>query len=231
MSWFKVDDAFDMHPKVLSAGNAAAGLWLRGGSYCARNLTDGFVPHDVAKLYGTPQQIAALLRVGLWVRVSGGYEMHQYLERNPSRAEVLAERKKTAERVARWKERQKNAETNGVGNGVSNGPPDPTRPDPTRSSTSRDLDTGPTDINAGRSRLVDQALTLAITAELAARDITRPVENRDRWALGYRSNKLNERATELSEWLERNPAGGPRALAVEVFGANPLYLPFDEVAS
>ena len=46
MPWFRVDDSFDQHPKADAAGNRALGLWVRAGAYCARLLTEGFVPAD-----------------------------------------------------------------------------------------------------------------------------------------------------------------------------------------
>ena len=34
-AWFKVDDNLALHPKVLGAGNAAMGMWVRAGSWSA----------------------------------------------------------------------------------------------------------------------------------------------------------------------------------------------------
>ena len=57
MPWFKVDDGFYDHPKVLEAGNAAVGLWLRCATWSARQLTDGHVPAAIARGYGTGREI------------------------------------------------------------------------------------------------------------------------------------------------------------------------------
>lgn len=89
--WFKVDDAFHSHPKVMKAGTAAVGLWIRCGSYSAHHLTDGVVPREVARQYGSRQQIAALVEAGLWVESDSGYAMPDYLDYNPSREEVLTD--------------------------------------------------------------------------------------------------------------------------------------------
>lgn len=43
MTWFKVDDKMWSHPKVLHASSLALGVWVRVGSYCADQLTDGLV--------------------------------------------------------------------------------------------------------------------------------------------------------------------------------------------
>ena len=51
MVWFRVDDNLGFHHKVIAAGNPAMGLWVRAGSVCASQLTDGFVAdHMIASL-------------------------------------------------------------------------------------------------------------------------------------------------------------------------------------
>jgi len=97
LPWFRLDDSFDTHPKVLMAGNEAVGLYIRCGTYAARNLTDGFVGEEIVLLYGSDSLAATLVRVGLWHRARKGWTIHDYLDYNPSRAEVLAKRKIRAE--------------------------------------------------------------------------------------------------------------------------------------
>jgi hypothetical protein len=108
MPWFKVDDSAHAHPKMRRAGKAAVGLWVMCGSYAAAYLTDGMVPAETAA-EGTPTQIAKLVKVGLWHEnghscprcpqpAPGDYVMHDYLRYNPSRARVLAERDREAEK-------------------------------------------------------------------------------------------------------------------------------------
>lgn len=93
MPWFRLDDSFDTHPKVLMAGNEAVGLYIRCGTYAARNLTDGFVGQEIVLLYGSDSLAATLVRVKLWHRARGGWTIHDFLDYNPSREEVLAKRK------------------------------------------------------------------------------------------------------------------------------------------
>jgi hypothetical protein len=104
MSWLKVDDGFHSHPKVMRAGTAAAGLWVRCGSYVAQHLTDGFVPREVANTYGTRSLIKALVDNSLWIPTDGGWLMHDYAERNPSREQVEADRAAAADRQRRARE-------------------------------------------------------------------------------------------------------------------------------
>lgn len=64
-----------------------------------------------------------LVDAGLWERAKGGFRIHDHLEYNPSREQVEAERRATAERVTRWREARKsecNAQ-NAKGNAVTNG--------------------------------------------------------------------------------------------------------------
>ena len=61
VSWTKLDDGFWMHPKVLMAGNEAAGIFARCLSYCAGHDTCGVIPMAAAiEIAGS---LAALERV------------------------------------------------------------------------------------------------------------------------------------------------------------------------
>lgn len=115
MAWFKIDDGFHCHPKVLAAGTPAAGLYVRCGSWAAQQVTDGVIPKHVARMYGTPRMIKALVDAGLWHQRGHGcgscpetdansYVIHQYLEKNPSRAETDAARKAKSARQQKWRE-------------------------------------------------------------------------------------------------------------------------------
>lgn len=142
MTWFKVDDSLDFHPKVIAAGNAAMGLWVRAGAYCARQLTEGFLERSMVQtLGGKPKDAAALVAAGLWEPVDGGYQFHEWEERNPTKERVLADRAAAAERQRRARERaaeqrltsrresrRDSGATSRRDKGVSHGPPDPTRP-------------------------------------------------------------------------------------------------------
>ena len=106
MTWFKLDDSFHSHPKVLQAGNEAVGLYVRCGSYCAQHLTDGFVPSGVVFLYGNVELASVLVESQLWVPVTGGWRMHDYLTYNPSKVQVQADREAAAKRQRDARERR-----------------------------------------------------------------------------------------------------------------------------
>lgn len=135
MPWFKVDDNLDFHPKVIAAGNSAMGLWVRAGAYCASHLTDGRLPSAmIAPLSGRNRDIQRLVDAGLWEPVTGGYQFCGWEDFQPTKAQVEADRKATADRVKAWRNRKSNGDSNGVTNGVSNGvgTPAPSRPVPSR---------------------------------------------------------------------------------------------------
>lgn len=97
MPWFRVDDVLADHPKVIMAGNAAMGLWVRAGAWSMKHLTDGFVPEAVLPILGTAKEAEALVRVGLWVTSEGGYTFHAWEGRQPTKDEVEDRRAKRAE--------------------------------------------------------------------------------------------------------------------------------------
>lgn len=118
MAWFKIDDGFHCHPKVMDAGTPAIGLYVRCGSFVAQQVTDGVVPKRVAKQYGTPRQARALVDAGLWHEHghdcetcpevdANSYLIHQYLERNPSRIETELARDSKTKRQQKWRESKK----------------------------------------------------------------------------------------------------------------------------
>ena len=105
MPWVKLDDLFSDHPKVMEAGPLAAWLHVCAMCYCGRYLTDGFIPTgQVRKLadVDNAQELASkLVDVGLWENAEGGYQIHDWLEYNPSREQVLREREAAKERMSK----------------------------------------------------------------------------------------------------------------------------------
>jgi len=100
MAYFQMDDGTDTELRVLQAGTAAFGLYARCGVWAARNLTDGFVPEQIAALYGTREWIEKLVASGLWTLEDGGFGMPDYLEPHGNKtAEVV--RKRRADAAAR----------------------------------------------------------------------------------------------------------------------------------
>lgn len=99
MTWFKVDDTFHAHPKVLATDPAALGLWVVAGAWSGAHLTEGFVPdHALPRLLPDSAALARqLVASGLWRRVRGGYQFHDWTDYNPAASDVRAMREKRAE--------------------------------------------------------------------------------------------------------------------------------------
>jgi hypothetical protein len=121
VTWVKLDDGFTEHPKVAGLSDAAFRLHVNALCWCARRETDGVVPATVRKLLGaTPKLIAELVAAGLWEETEGGHELHDYLEYNPSKAQLDAQREQTRTRVQKFRERVGNGTGNGVTRTVGN---------------------------------------------------------------------------------------------------------------
>ncbi len=110
MSWFKVDDGLHSHSKTHRAGNEAIGLWTVAGSWCADKLTDGEVPVDTALRFGSAKVWAKLVSAGFVEEKYDtaetkprlvAYVLHDYLDYNPTAAEVLKTRAERSEAKAR----------------------------------------------------------------------------------------------------------------------------------
>lgn len=101
MVWFKVDDQFNSHPKVLAAGVAAVGLWTLAGSWSSANLTNGFVPDPLLPRLDAdgPSHAETLATVGLWRRTRGGYQFHDWEDYNPDSETVLRKRDEASKRM------------------------------------------------------------------------------------------------------------------------------------
>ncbi len=125
MPWVRIDDGFVDHPKIARVGAMGAWLQLQALCYANRNLTDGFVPQDVAEAFAARGVLyvdekrrrwklgqtcgvvgryvtevdwpAVMVDAGLWEEVPGGYRIHDFDRYQPSRQQVLSERHRVAE--------------------------------------------------------------------------------------------------------------------------------------
>ena len=89
MGWAKLDDRFTEHPKVVGLSAQAVRLHVWGIVYCARNRTDGLIPAVMPRSWGhTAKHVGELVKGHLWEEVDGGYQVHDYLHYNPSRASI-----------------------------------------------------------------------------------------------------------------------------------------------
>lgn len=100
MSWLKLDDGFDTHPKVLELTEVQRWRWTRVLIHCARHRTGGHVKASVLRELGLSRTTDKLITVGL-LESNGeaGYLVHdwsEYAPKDPTKAE----------RQARWRAKQ-----------------------------------------------------------------------------------------------------------------------------
>jgi hypothetical protein len=93
--WVRLDDHFDDNAKVNEVSNAAAGVYAKGLTWSARNEKDGVVPRGIARKLAGPDGQAAideLVTARLWIEHEDGYLARDFLQFNPSAADVRARR-------------------------------------------------------------------------------------------------------------------------------------------
>jgi hypothetical protein len=115
--WVKLDDKLHSHPKRWEVSNAALGLHLLALSYCGDQLTDGRVPGRWASQQQDRQEISELCSAGFWTVDGESFVIHDFLEYNPSREQVLAEREAARARMQRHRNGKRSPEqrANGAG--------------------------------------------------------------------------------------------------------------------
>lgn len=128
MTWVRLDDGFAEHPKVARLSDAAFRLHVRALCYAARFGTDGVVSLELFARNARPKVRRELIESGLWTECESGIEIHDFLDYNPSRSAVMAEREAARLRLQRFRERKRNAVSERDGNGVDS--PSPARPVP-----------------------------------------------------------------------------------------------------
>lgn len=242
MTWFFVDDHLHEHAKARRAGLEAMGLWALAGSYCADNLTDGFVPVHVPARWSVRWRKLAqqLVAAGLWTvaEVGGeqGWLFHDWPEWQKTRQQVLTERAAAAERQrrareSRGKSRVTSRDTSRVTNGVSHTAPSLPFPNPEEPTPPTTSSLGPPAANGRGCRLPDDfAVTDEMRSWARAKTPSVPASEHDRfcdyWRAqpGAKGRKVDWVAT-WRNWMRRAaddiaagrraPAGGRRSTTAE----------------
>lgn len=162
MPWVRFDDQFTVHRKVRGLSDSAFRLHAEAIFWCARNLTDGFVPAEDLHVLATARRplkfVPELVIRRSWHLADeacdskkcpahqdhqpdptrDGWLLHDYFEYQPTKAKVLDERAKNAGRQKKWRDQHQelepDSERNGVSNGVTPGVSSgtPSRPVPSR---------------------------------------------------------------------------------------------------
>jgi len=116
VTWIKLDDKMADHPKFYALGDdyeAGLAVYVAGLCFCGAHLTDGVIPKVRAHtLTPSARRLAPkLVEIGLWHDNGDGYRVHDFLDYNPPREKVMAEREATRERVAKWREEHKDGDS------------------------------------------------------------------------------------------------------------------------
>jgi len=109
VTWIRIDDGILDNPKIAKVGVTGFALYVAGLVFCGRNLSNGFIPKERALLLlpldaedlRDSRTISALISQNLWEICEGGYQVHDYLKYNRSRASVLRERASARQRSRR----------------------------------------------------------------------------------------------------------------------------------
>jgi hypothetical protein len=165
MPWVKLDDRFPSHRKVALLSDRAFRLYVSALCWSSENLTEGRItqrelPLVAARLRGVKAAASELEAAQLWDRVDDGWQIHDFLEYNPDRARVQADREANAARQQAWRDRKRaereakkaaeeaarNASRNGVTRKGEN-----THGDTTTTATRHDDDTTTTATSADQN--------------------------------------------------------------------------------
>lgn len=114
MSWVRLDDGAPGHRKIVGLSDAAFRLWIVGLTHCNQQANDGrFSAHAARIMFGylaSPElgkgAAAELVAADLWALTEDGYEVRNYLEYQPSKAERDNANKAAAERMRSMRARR-----------------------------------------------------------------------------------------------------------------------------
>ncbi|MCI0386192.1 hypothetical protein [Streptomyces sp. CNQ085] len=111
MPWVRLDDRFPSHRKVALLSDRAFRLYVSALCWSSENLTEGRILDKelplISRVRGVKTVAKELEDARLWDRIEGGWEIHDYLEYNPDRARVQADRAANAARQKAFRERKR----------------------------------------------------------------------------------------------------------------------------
>jgi hypothetical protein len=105
MAWAKLCDSALTHPKLWGLPDDAFAFWIRAILYASAHLTDGLLDDRAMRFLRPKKKVLELLfrEQLLDKKPDGTIEIHDFLDYNPTRKQVLAERERARERMKRPK--------------------------------------------------------------------------------------------------------------------------------
>jgi hypothetical protein len=109
MAWARIHDGAMNNPKILGLldWRNPFCVWVWGLSYCQLQLTDGLIPYAAMPNRTATKTAESLVVAGLWTRHDDGFRVHDYLDWNDSRAQVLLKRQEAKARMAKARRRSR----------------------------------------------------------------------------------------------------------------------------
>lgn len=126
MAWVRLDDQFPDNKKVVPLTDAAFRLHVSAMCWSMQQLTDGIIPKTIVKKLAwfhdgeSNALLTELLTAELWHDIGVSYEIHDYLEYNPSAEEIKRKRKLNAKRQARHRDNHPKEQDNAPSNALRN---------------------------------------------------------------------------------------------------------------
>ena len=223
MAWAKLDDAFPDHPKVERLSDAAFRLYVRAICYSARLLTDGDVPYETLKRWaGKKRLLEELVEAGLFDMDGERWSVHDYLEYNRTRVQVLADRAAAADRMSKRRspDVRPNIARSSPSQSDSDPLPDSTNPEiPTKRAPKpkRSRSEPPTVTDEFRARMVEKYAAIATPEEVNER-IDESINHESAWKWASTELHVQRWLREDREFKQRLAPGGSRVAGGQPHG-------------
>lgn len=124
MTWIRIDDTLPSNLKIGALPDRPFRLHIYALCWCGNQLTDGAIPtHMVTKLgvNGAKKHAQVLVDLGLWIKTSDGYQIHDYLKHQTSKKHAEQEKETNRVRAQKARERKMLAISNAVTNAERSG--------------------------------------------------------------------------------------------------------------
>lgn len=148
MTWLRLDDNFADHPKVKNLTDQAYRLFVDLANYMARYNTDGRLTWREVEAHKNAEYAIELVEARLWEETDYGYYVPGFLQRNPTKAKVEAERAAARERQSRRRSQGKSRRDTQENTRSESHDPDPTRPEGSGVGESVATETAPPIVSA-----------------------------------------------------------------------------------
>lgn len=230
MTWVKLDDQFPQNLKVIEVGPEGVALYVFGLCFCASQLTDGTIPTKAARVLTAtadvdPTTVDRLVEAGLWDSTDDGYVVPDFLDYNPSRAQVMRDREQARKRMRRKRGQRPDPEPppehSGdvrANNGRSSASPSRPVPSPTSSSSTevvQQATAGPVDDD-------DEFMGAVWEAFADRRQRTARITNSvDGWRRSVVNNARSEHGGRAAGLRDRHPHLSAVELARIIDGTDP----------